>query len=116
MLLGGGHGEFGLALDHGGHDLDMPAFARTGCSRQSPGLRSHHPRLGSLHVELVHPGTPDMRQRKAFIFADRPIEGVVGAEPGRQHAIHAFAVMRGGAIGSGRQRQIKSVPVHLLFP
>ena len=84
--------------------------------RQLPGMRGHGARLGSLHVELVQAGARDMRQRKAFVFADRPVEGVLGAVPGRQHAIHALAVMRGGAVGGGRQRQIIPVPVHLLFP
>ena len=64
MRFGGGHGEFGLALDHGGHDLDMLAFARTGVGGQLPGMRGHGAGLGSLHIELMQAGARDMRQRE----------------------------------------------------
>ena len=60
----------------------MPAFARTGVGRQLPGLRGHGAGLGSLHIELMQPGARDMCQREIRIFADRPVEGVLGAVPG----------------------------------
>jgi len=115
MRFGSGHSEFRFALDHGGHDLDMLAFARSGVGRQLPGLRGHGARLGALHVELMQACPRDVRQRKAFVFADRPVESILRPVPGRQHAIHAIAVMRRGAVVGGRQRQIISVPVHLRF-
>src|SRR4029450_13063435 len=67
-------------------------------------------------VELMQPGTPDMRQRKTRIFRDRLVEGVLGAVPGRQHAVDAVAVMRCGAVRGRRQRKIVSVPVHCSCP
>ena len=71
-------------------------------------------RLNEKLIEALR--APDMRQRKARIFRDRLVEGVLGAVPSRQHAVDAVAVMRRGAVGSGRQRQIVSVADHLLFP
>ena len=83
MRFGGGHGEFRLALDHGSHDLDMLAFARAGFGRQLPGVRGHGAGFGALHIELMQACARDMRQRKAFVFADRAVEGVLGPVPGR---------------------------------
>ncbi len=112
MRLGAGHGDFRLALDHGGHDLDMVFFALARAGGQLPGLRRHGARLAALHVELMQPRAADTRQRKARIFRDRLVEGVLGTVPGRQHAVDAVTVMRRGAIGGGGQRKIVSVPVH----
>ena len=69
----------------------------------------------AVHVELVQAGAGDMRQREAGIRGNRAVEGVVGAVPGRQHAVDAVAVVRRGAVRSGRQRQIVSVPVHFFL-
>jgi hypothetical protein len=48
------------------------------------------------------------------IFRNGLFEGIVGAVPGRQHAVDAVAVKFRGAARRGRQRQIIPVPVH--FP
>ena len=114
MRLGAGHGDFRLALDHGGHDLDMAFFALARGGRQFAGLSRHGARLAAFHVELMQPGAADMRQRKARILRDRLVEGVLGAVPGRQQAVDAVAVMRRGAIRGGGQQKIVSVPVHVV--
>ena len=59
-------------------------------------------------------GRPDHDAAKLAIFLDRALESLLGPVPGRQHAIHAVAIMRRGAVGGRRQRQIISVPVHFL--
>jgi hypothetical protein len=88
-----------------------------GCSSgyQLPRVRGHSARFVALHVELMQPGAGDMRQREARVLCNRAVEGVLGAVPGRQHAVHAIAVIRRGPIRSGRQRQIVSVPVHFFL-
>ena len=116
MRLGAGHGDFRLALDHGGHDLDMAFFARRRPGGQLTGLRRHGTCLAAFHVELMQPGATDMRQGKARIFRDRLVEGVLGTVPGRQHAVDAVAVMRRGAVRGGGQQKAVSVPVHCSCP
>jgi len=115
MRLGAVHGDFRLALDRGGHDLDMAFFARGRAAGQFTGLRRHGARLAALHVELMKPRAADTRQREAWIFRDRLVERVFGAVPGRQHAVDALAVMRRGAVRGGGQRKIVSVPVHCSY-
>ena len=116
MRLGAAHRDLRLALDRGGHDLDVLALARVSAGGQLPCVRGHVACFGSLHVELMQAGARDMRQRETCIRLDRAIESLLGPMPGRQHAIHAVPVMRRGAVGGGGQRQIISVPVHFLIP
>ena len=112
MRLGAAGGEFRFAVDHRGHDLDMADFPRRRACDQFAGARGHGAGFLAFHVELMQAGARDMRQREAGIFRDRAVEGGLGAVPGRQHAVDAVAVMRRGLVGSGRQQQIISVPVH----
>ena len=53
----------------------MVLFSRRRAGGQFTGLRRHGARLAAFHVELMQPGAPDMRQRKARIFRDRLVEG-----------------------------------------
>ena len=115
MSLGGVDGDFRFAVDHRGHDLDVADLAGRGSCHQQPRVRGHGAGLPAVHVELVQAGAGDMRQREAGICRNRAVESVLGAVPGRQHAVHAVAVIRHGAIRSGRQQQIISVPVHFFL-
>ncbi|XIA66409.1 hypothetical protein ACFIOY_10625 [Bradyrhizobium sp. TZ2] len=73
-------------------------FFPRGCAGDEfTGLRRHRARLAAFHIELMETGAADMRQRKARILRNRLVERILGPVPGRQHAIHAVAVMRRGA-------------------
>src|SRR4051812_22817756 len=61
-------------------------------------------------------GAGDMRQCETGVFLDGAVEGLLGPVPGRQHAVDTVAIMGGGAVRGGGQRQIISVPVHFLIP
>jgi len=112
MRLGAIGGNLRLAVDDRGHDLDMADFPPRRAGDEFAGTGGHGAGFLAFHVELMQAGACDMRQRETGIRRDRAVEGGFGAMPGRQHAVHTFAVMRRGPVGAGCQRQIISVPVH----
>ena len=61
--------SLGCALDHGGHDLDVAAFAGVAPAASCAGARGHGARLGALHIDLMKAGARDMRQGEVRILA-----------------------------------------------
>ena len=62
----------------------------------------------------MHAGAPDMGHREIRIFGHRRIERRIRAVQGREHAIDAVDIVRGGAVRGGCQRQAVAVELHLM--
>ena len=91
----------------------MRALARAGALRKLPRLRGQGARLRTFHVHLMDAGAPDAGEREVWIFSDRAVKSLGRTVPGRKQAVDAITIMRGGAVGGGRQRQIVAVMIHL---
>ena len=116
MLFGAGYGKPGLSFDGSGRDLDVAAFALACARRQLAGARRLGPGLGTLHIHLMNSRPRDIGQGEVRILCNGLVECIVGAMPGRQHAVDAVAVICRGALGRRRERQIVSVPDSFLSP
>ncbi len=98
------------ALDRQRHHRDVAALA-LGPGPRHPlgGGRDAGPRRSRLAAHRVQAGPGGMRQGEAGIGRDRRVERLGGARPGGEHQVDALAVLRGGGVGGGRERQEAAV-------